>query len=141
MAVKHRNTHLCELVIRDESGKLSLINIFDNIQIEQFPGGLARMYLVVVLDADPGETVEVSVEGPRKNSVVAQMECPVEGDPRPRKEFQQRLFQLVAEVRGAIFHTPGVYQVVVRSGGRVLDRHPFGVVQATRPEESVDGGT
>jgi hypothetical protein len=125
-------------VIRDESGKLSLINVFQNIELAGFPGGMARLCLVVGLDADPGDTLQISIEPPGKNSPLLQMDYQVEESDRPRKKFQQAIFQLVGEARPAVFSIPGVYHVVIRTQGRTVYRHPFGVLPMDIPQETSD---
>ena len=139
MAVRHRYTLMCETVIRGEDGKLSLINIFQNIELAQFPGGMSRFSFVVGLDAEPGETVEITIEPPGKKPALLTMPHEVQGERRHQGRFHQGQFQLVGEVLQAVFLTPGVYHIVVRSGGRIVDRYPFGVVKTDRPKETSDG--
>jgi hypothetical protein len=97
--------------------------------------------VVVALDADPGEVVTVTVEAPGKRPSLLQLEGPAARTPVPRKRFIQAAYQMVVEANPAIFPVPGVYHVVVRHGGRVLDRYAFGVVKAGEAEGNNDGNS
>lgn len=53
-------TFLCDYATVDPSGKISLIGLFENVNVPALPFKLPQMYLAVSLKAVPGENFELS---------------------------------------------------------------------------------
>jgi hypothetical protein len=130
MAIRHNFTILCENVLRDVTGKLSLVSMFQDIEVPQFPGTIGRLYLVISLTGGLGERYRVAVEPPQGGEPLVQAEDQVDPPNRQRKPEEEgtNTNQLILEWRQAIFPAEGVYHVVVTAEGREIHRHPFAVL-------------
>jgi hypothetical protein len=130
MAIRHNFTVLCENVLRDVTGKLSLVSIFQNIEVPGFPGTMGRLYLVISLTGELGESYCVAVEPPLGGEPLVQAEDQFDPPYRQQRPEEQGTDanELILEWRQPIFPTEGVYHVVVTAEGREIHRHPFAVL-------------
>jgi hypothetical protein len=140
MAIRHNYTLLCENVIRDVSGKLSFINVFQNVELEQTPGILAHMFVAVNLVGDPGDTYQISLDPPGKNppltpSPVEETVGELVGEAR---QYQQASTYTIFGIGAVLFVVPGVYHITLRSKGKVIHRQPFGVYTRPRTDEATN---
>jgi hypothetical protein len=59
---------LCDYALISREGKLSINGIFDELRVQQFPGGIARAFFVATLrgKADTAYTLKISTETGKK---------------------------------------------------------------------------
>jgi len=137
MAIRHLYTVLCDYLITHADGRTSAAGIFHNVEVRDFPAGKDPMGVVVAFAGDGGEPYEVALEGPggfRQGMAEGTLEHPAE-----LREHQQWAVVLAVTASPAIFPSPGVYRIVVRSGGVEIHAHPFGVLRRRTPDE--EGGS
>ena len=52
---------LCDYALISREGKLSINGIFDELRIQQFPGGIARAFFVAVFQGDKDKTYKLKI--------------------------------------------------------------------------------
>jgi hypothetical protein len=138
MAFRHIATVVCDYLIRDERQRFSLVGIFKNIEARQFPAVKDPLGIYVEFSADPGDTYEVLLEGPKGFSISVAQETV--GGPPSLVPHQQWSCVTTAIARPAIFPRPGVYYIVLKGNGRTINRHSFGVFLVPSAEIEGDEG-
>lgn len=124
---------LCELAIREESGKISLINLFNGFLVRKTPGHTKEMTAYLQLIEGIGDYVlTVEVHDLSGDKVIARAQSPA-------IRFSGRFVQhdiLMTVPKLPIDH-PGTYDFVVLANGSVVDRQKF-VVAEMEKEETED---
>lgn len=64
---------LCDLAIIDNKGKLSLIGIFDQLHVNEFPGGITRGFFVASIVGKPKTAYEVQLEVEHNKEILTSM--------------------------------------------------------------------
>lgn len=114
---------LCDHAITAQDGKVSAIGLFSQINVARLPTTYARLFIVAVLEADPGE-----------HQVSLQVAAPG-GQPLLQRPPQMRLnvppnastANIVAELKGLQLRELGQHRVELRAGARMLGSTPFTV--------------
>ena len=52
---------LCDYALISREGKLSINGIFDELRVQQFPGGIARAFFVATLRGDPDTAYKLTI--------------------------------------------------------------------------------
>src|SRR5579871_5168126 len=53
----------CDYAMTSQEGKLSIIGIFDEVRVTQFPGGVASTALVAVVEGKPDASYALKIRG------------------------------------------------------------------------------
>ncbi len=118
-----RTLLLCDHAITAQDGKISAIGIFGQISVARLPAVHARLFIVAVLDAEPGpHDLELQVLSPGGASVLA-------NPPRMHLEVPAATTtaNIVADLNGLELKELGRHEVELREGDRVLGRTPLQV--------------
>ncbi|OGK42045.1 hypothetical protein A3A74_00180 [Candidatus Roizmanbacteria bacterium RIFCSPLOWO2_01_FULL_35_13] len=101
---------LCDYALIDQSGKLSIIGVFDFINVNSFPGGLPKAYFVTTIKGEPftGYSFTIKVENQnRKEKPVQEFSIKT----NPSGKFGKS--NLVLEIVNLAFKEPGDYEFVL----------------------------
>ena len=112
---------LCDHAITAQDGKVSAIGLFSQINVSRLPTTYGRLFIVAVLEADPGE-----------HQVTLQVVSP-DGRPLLQRPPQMKLnvppnattANIVAELKGLQLKELGRHRIELRAGDRVLGSTPF----------------
>jgi len=94
----------CDHALIDNNNKLSVIGIFDQVNVNKFPGGLPRAFFVATIKTEPNKKYTFSVKGDLKNETVF-----------PAINMEGRVgdsgyHNIILDLKGIAFPKPGVYQ-------------------------------
>src|ERR1700730_3109215 len=53
---------LCDYAVVSREGKLSINGIFDELRIQQFPGGIPRAFLVATINGNPNTQYKLNLK-------------------------------------------------------------------------------
>ena len=123
---------LCnQTIIEAETGKLSIIGIFDNIEMDRFPGWFPIFTAFLQLtDGIGAYKITIEVWDLQRGEVLASVTSTgIEFDDRADK------VNLMIPVPSLLLQHPGRYDVVVLTDGQEIDRQQF---VAERPEGEYD---
>lgn len=116
---------VCDYTIRDgETGKVSIIGIFDKLMAAQFPALHAGLFVYVnMADAEGDYTMGLEL---LRSDTMKRL-----GYGEQRVTYVDRLAgaELVFDLRGLIFAEPGKYEFRVYANGAHIGGKPFHVVQ------------
>ncbi|MBI3912043.1 MAG: hypothetical protein HY320_14070 [Armatimonadetes bacterium] len=138
MSFTHLSTQLCDKLLHDRQGRISLVGTFLNVKAQRFPTA-NDMGVVVVFRGDAGDPYCITVERPSMPPITI-----VQGtvEPPAELEHEYQLWAVAAAFEvNAVFPEPGIYSIVLRSGDEVVHAHQFGVFPAAAPrpqEETPD---
>lgn len=114
---------LCDHAITAQDGKVSAIGLFSQINVTRLPTTYARLFIVAVLEADPGEH-EVSLQVLSPNG-----EALLQRPPQMRLNVPANATtaNIVAELKGMQLKELGRHRLELQAGDRVLGSTPFTV--------------
>lgn len=118
---------ICDYAIREEgTGKISLIGIFENINVRRFPArhGLLCVYAKLT-DAEGGYDIRLELVRLEDMSVIG------EGILTMAIEDRNAPSELVFQLGGLVFERPGRYEFRLSANGRSVAIKSFNVVQVT----------
>jgi hypothetical protein len=138
MAMRHEYTLLCESILYGPEGLFTVYNIFNNIVLNEFPGSVDRMYVVVGVTSEPGDRMEITIGSAQEEEALFRAEAEVPQRSDPLQPFEQERRMLFFDAATVEYPRPGIYYVVARSDNLILHRQPFGVLQAVEREEAAD---
>jgi len=124
MAEPHLELHtllLCDHAITAQDGKVSAIGIFSQINVTRLPTVYGRLFIVAVLEADPGQhQVTLQVIGPSGQPLLAR-------PPQMQMEVPPKAItaNIVADFKGLQIREIGKHRLEMRAGDRVLGSTPF----------------
>jgi len=124
MAEPHLELHtllLCDHAITAQDGKVSAIGIFSQINVTRLPTVYGRLFIVAVLEADPGQhQVTLQVIGPSGQPLLAR-------PPQMQMEVPPKAItaNIVADFKGLQIGEIGKHRLEMRAGDRVLGSTPF----------------
>jgi hypothetical protein len=124
MAEPHLELHtllLCDHAITAQDGKVSAIGIFSQINVTRLPTVYGRLFIVAVLEADPGQhQVTLQVIGPSGQPLLAR-------PPQMRMDVPPKAItaNIVADFKGLQIREIGKHRLEMRAGDRVLGSTPF----------------
>src|SRR5712691_8274167 len=114
MAIRHEYTLLCENILYGPEGLFSLYNIFNNIVLNEFPGSVDHVYVVVGVTSDPGDRMEITIESPQREEALFQTEDEVPQRSDPPQPFEQDRRMIFVDAATVEYPHPGIYYVVAR---------------------------
>jgi len=112
---------LCDHAITAQDGKVSAIGLFSQINVTRLPTTYGRLFIVAVLEADPGtHELTLQVVGPQGKSLLSR-------PPRMKIEVPPNATtaNIVADLKGLQLTELGRHQVELRAGSRLLGTTPF----------------
>jgi len=119
---------LCDHAITAQDGKISAIGIFSQITVSRLPSVYGRLFIVAVLEADPGKhEVTLQVVSPNGEAILARP--PVMRMDVPASATSA---SIVADFKGMQIRELGRHRVEMRAGDRLLGSAPFTVNLAWR---------
>jgi hypothetical protein len=114
---------LCDHAITAQDGKVSAIGLFSQINVTRLPTTYGRLFIVAVLEADPGSH-EITLQ------VVAPDGSPLLGRP-PHMKLEvppnTTTANIVADLKGLQLKELGRHRIELRAGDRLLGTTPFSV--------------
>lgn len=116
-----RTLLLCDHALTGQDGKISAIGIFGQINVTRLPAVHPRLFIVAVLDAEPG-THDLTLQ------VVSPSGTPVlEQQPQLHMEVPEgtTIANIVADLNGLEVRELGRHEVELREGARMLGSTPL----------------
>lgn len=127
MAVNHLYTHLCSYAFREDTGRFGFFGIFNNIEIDAFPGTFPQFFLVSGLQGIPGEEVELAIEKADGSWRQSLGTFPLPGGEEEGEQLEDGTTIAVATIllRNFMFPSPGSYWVLTLQGETQIHRTPL----------------
>jgi hypothetical protein len=125
MAIRHTATVVCDYLIKADDGRHTLVGIFRNIHVAQFPAVKDPLGIYVEFTGTPGDEFEIVLASPGSSETLFKGTV---GTPKLQR-FEQATSHFSAVAKPAVFKKPGVYRIILKSKGRTVHSHPFGVFQ------------
>ena len=117
--------HICEYARAESSGTVSIIGIFDTIQVAACPARFPLMHVIVSLSGQKGEDFQFSSRVAGPDGKVLQQVQPV----HIRIENDNARTSQINGYMGMVFPSPGEYMVEIMIDDTVVHTIPFQVVQ------------
>jgi hypothetical protein len=118
-----RTLVLCDHAITAQDGKISAIGIFGQISVARLPAVHPRLFIVAVLDAEPGpHELQLQVLSPQGAHLLV-------NPPQMHLEVPAgtTTANIVADLNGLELKELGRHEVELREGDRILGRTPLQV--------------
>lgn len=100
---------LCDYASISREGKLGIMGIFDELKLQQFPGGIARAYFVAMLQGEPNMdyqlVIQTSMAGKQINKLDIKVHTSVNGKNN-----------ILLELVNVGFEMPGDYEFFITDG-------------------------
>jgi len=112
---------LCDYALTAQDGKISVIGVFSQINVQRLPAAHGRCFIVAILEASPGpHELTFQVISPSGRPTLQQA-------PRLRIDVPPNAStaNIVAELKGMRLEEIGRYRIEVRAGDRILGSSPF----------------
>lgn len=112
---------LCDHAITSQDGKVSAIGLFSQINVTRLPTTYGRLFIVAVLEADPGShQLSLQVTGPQGATLLTQ-------PPQMRIEVPPNATtaNIVADLKAMKLEELGRYRIELREGDQILGSSPF----------------
>lgn len=135
--------HLCDEATFSQEGKLSIIGIFDVVNITNIPGSLLKAYLVcnfTVLNDDLKETkLEVKVKNKQTNEEIMKTPELTVAIPNtnPVMGNKQKTLGLSLQLVNMTFKEVGEYTIIVEANGEKVGENTF-FVNLAKPKKEVN---
>lgn len=123
---------LCDYAITSQDGKISAIGIFSQISVQRLPSAHSRMFIVAVLEADPGPyELHLQVISPQGAPLLREQ-------PRLTLNVPEgaATANIVADLKGLRIAELGRHRIELRSGSRLLGSAPFNVSLVWRQQKA-----
>ena len=119
---------LCDYCLIDQTGKLSLIGIFDSVAVASFPAQHPMLYVVTRWRSEPGQTfvAETRIWTPTEKLLVTT--GPVQVAPNPGGHNLT-----VNQLRNVAIEREGQYLVELLAEGETARYYPWQVLRASAP--------
>jgi hypothetical protein len=111
-----RTLLLCDHALTAQDGKISAIGIFGQINVARLPAVHPRMFIVAVLDAEPGtHDLTLQVIGPSGSPIL-------ESPPQLHMEVPNgtSIANIVADLNGLELRELGRHEIELREGSTLL---------------------
>ena len=121
--VELRSLLLCDYAITGQDGKVSAIGLFSQINVSRLPTSYGRLFIVAVLEADPGQhQLTLQVISPDGQALLAR-------PPQMRLDVPPNATtaNIVADLKGLQLKEIGRHRIELRAGDRPLGSTPFTV--------------
>ena len=103
---------LCDYASISREGKLSINGIFDELRVQQFPGGIARAFLVATISGTPNTQYRLSLKVETKNGGKA----PLDSLNLDTMTAPNGKNNLMIELINLGFEKEGEYQFTIHNG-------------------------
>jgi hypothetical protein len=122
---------LCDYALTAKAGKVSAIGIFSQISVARLPATHPRLFIVAMLEVDPGaHSLAIQVVGPTGHQILQRA-------PRLRMEVPAgtKSANIVADLKGMRLEELGRHAVELHAGDRLLGSAAFTVNLVWRQEK------
>ncbi|MFN2483493.1 MAG: hypothetical protein ABR509_00955 [Candidatus Limnocylindria bacterium] len=122
---------LCDYALTSQDGKISAVGIFSQVTVNRLPTAHPRLFIVAVLEADPGpHELHLQVVSPSGEGVLREQ-------PRLRISVPDgaTTANIVADLKGLRLTEMGRHRIELRSGSRLLGSAPFNVALVWRQQK------
>ncbi|MDQ3880312.1 MAG: hypothetical protein M3295_04485 [Chloroflexota bacterium] len=122
---------LCDYALTSQDGKISAIGIFSQITVNRLPTAHPRLFIVAVLEADPGPyELELQVLAPSGTGLLREQ-------PRLRITVPDgaTTANIVADLKGLRITEIGRHRIELHAGSRLLGSAPFTISLVWRQQK------
>ena len=117
------NLLICDYALTAQDGKLSAIGLFSQINVSRLPAVHARLYIVAILEAEPGSyELTLQMVAPSGASVLEQTPTLHINVPQGASTAN-----VVANLNGLRLQELGRHRIELRQGDELLGSTPFNV--------------
>ena len=99
---------LCDYATVSREGKLSINGIFDELRVQNLPGGIARAFLVATVHGEPDKSFKLKLAVEHKEKVLNSMNLDTHSSPNGKNniitEFLNLGFEKEGDYRFVIYH-------------------------------------
>ena len=119
----------CDHALTGKDNKLSIIGIFDEIRVSQFPGGLPSAALVAIVKGKPDTSYTLSIQGGKGKTVLFK---PIELSLRTGSSGASNITMNLQNIG---FAEPGEYDFTITEGEKEVGHTILHVKQVKEQEE------
>jgi len=121
---------LCDYATVSREGKLSIIGIFDELSLKQFPGGITRAFFVAVLTGEPETDYELVIQTSMGGKQINKMPLTIHTSPNGKSN-------IILELVNMGFEMPGKYEFFITQGIDLIGKMVLHVeqIQQEKPVE------
>lgn len=119
---------LCDYATISREGKLSINGIFDEIRIKEFPGGIARAFLVATVHGKPGTTYKLKISIMHGDKAEGSLDLEVQTSPNGKSN-------IITEFVNLAFKKEGDYSFVIADGDNIVGQTNLKVIHAGQNNE------
>ena len=123
---------LCDYALTSQDGKISAVGIFSQFTVNRLPTAHPRLFIVAVLEADPGPyELHLQVVSPSGEGLLREQ-------PRLRITVPDgaTTANIVADLKGLRLTEMGRHRIELRAGSRLLGSAPFNVALVWRQQKA-----
>ena len=111
----------CDYASIDQQNKLSIIGIFDEIKVQQFPGGIARAFLVGIVSGEPLQSQTITMRGELEGKVLfPELQHEIMISPNGQSN-------IIVDMANIGFPKAGKYEFVLYFEGKVIGKTAINV--------------
>lgn len=117
----------CDYSMMSQENKLSIIGIFDEVRVQEFPGGLASAALVAIIQGKPSTSYKLTAKGMKgKTEVFPPLELNIITGITGASN-------ITINLKNISFPEEGVYEFVILNGTKEIGKTTLKVIQV-QPE-------
>lgn len=119
----------CDYALMSQDNKMSLIGIFDEVQIVQFPGGISRAFWATKFVGEPNTTYQITFTAEHNDK---QLFTPIKVDIKTGSSGMHNMFLDMVNMG---FPEPGKYEFYVMHGKDKIGVTSLQVLQYKKPDQ------
>lgn len=121
---------ICDYASISRENKLSVNGIFDEVRINQFPGGLPRAFVVATFSGVPETSYGLTLKLENGKKVLQNLDFDIHTSPNGKYNF-------VFEIVGLGFEGEGEYKFVVYNGKEEVGSTTLKVIHVIQPKSNI----
>ncbi len=121
---------LCDYATISREGKLSIMGIFDELRVQQFPGGIARAFFVATLKGEPDTTYSLNIKTELGKKILSSVTI-------ENRTSLSGKNNIIIELLNLGFEKEGEYHFTIYQGDKEVGSTNLKVMTAQQPNQEV----
>src|SRR6266550_3572248 len=121
---------LCDYALISREGKLSINGIFDELRVQQFPGGIARAFFVATLSGNPDKAYKLTISTESGKKVINTLNLDIRTSLNGKNN-------IILELVNLGFEKEGEYKFVIRHNKDEVGSTQLKVMPAEQQQQEI----